>query len=103
MESFVGLGWEQLGGLVPKWICCPGVCVGETACQIHPEVSSDQLGENQDRNGGATLKQEEACEILSLGAGSRGRGGAWHVVLHGLKPPDASSLGPKTPQFYLRV
>lgn len=62
------------GGLVPKWICCPGG--GEkTACQIHPEVSSDQLGENQDRNGGATLKQEEACEILSLGAGSQSRGG----------------------------
>lgn len=71
----MGLGWEQLGGLVPKWICCPGG--GEkTACQIHPEASSDQFGENQDRNGGATLKkQEEACEILSLGAGSQSVGG----------------------------
>lgn len=75
VESFVGLGWEQLGDS----FLSGSVALGggeKTACQIHPEASSDQFGENQDRNGGATLKkQEEACEILSLGAGSQSVGG----------------------------
>lgn len=73
-----------------KWICCP---VGEeTACQIYPEVFSDQFLEKVGVEMGDVKleKQEEACEILCSGAACQSVGGLRHVILHGLQPADPS-------------
>lgn len=90
-ESFVGWGRSSWGlfisGSVALW--------GKKPCAKYTQKSSQNsfLERVCIEMGNAKLeKQEEACEILCSCAGCQAVGGLWHVILHGLLPPDPSSL-----------
>lgn len=89
----MGLGWEQLGtpfmsGSVALWERKLHARYTEKSSQ------SSFLERVSIEMGDAKLeKQEEACEILCSSTGCQSVGGLYHMILHGLQPPDPRSLG----------